>query len=138
MRIARSSKDVLVAFFLVPYLLLVAAIYSYVVGNVVHVLVHVTFLGLLAHLVLQVALLLDPALPFSRPMQKGQSTSLFFGFTFVTVLVSLFIQFYASTMYSSVTATIAAAVGIALFGVIIDRLTRARVHRQAQLLEFEG
>ena len=138
MRIARSSKDVLVAFFLVPYLLLVAAIYSYVVGNVVHVLVHVTFLGLLAHLVLQVALLLDPALPFSRPMQKGQSTSLFFGFTFVTVLVSLFIQFYASTMYSSVTATIAAAVGIALFGVIIDWLTRARVHRQAQLLEFEG
>jgi hypothetical protein len=94
MRIARSSKDVLVAFFLVPYLLVVAAIYSYVVGNVVHVLVHVTFLGMLAHLILQVALLLDPALPFSRPMQKGQSTSLFFGFTFVTVLVSLFIQFY--------------------------------------------
>lgn len=138
MRIARSSKDVLVAFFLVPYLLLVAAIYSYVVGNVLHVLVHVTFLGLLAHLVLQVALLLDPALPFSRPMQKGQSTSLFFGFTFVTVLVSLFIQFYASTMYSSATATIAAVAGIVLFGVIIDWLTRARVQRQAQLLEFEG
>ena len=138
MRIARSSKDVLVAFFLIPYLLLVAAIYSYVVGNVAHVLVHVAFLGLLAHLVLQIALLLDPALPFSKPMQKGQSTSLFFGFTFVTILVSLFIQFYASTMYSSVTATLAAVAGIVLFGVIIDWLTRARVHRQAQLLEFEG
>ena len=138
MRIARSSKNVLVVFFLIPYLLLVSAIYSYVVGNVGHVLVHVAFLGLLAHLVLQMALLLDPALPFSRPMQKGRSTSLFFGFTLVTILVSLFIQFYASTMYSSVTSTVSALVFIVVVGVIIDWLTRARVQRQAQLLEFEG
>ena len=138
MRIARSSKDVLVVFFLIPYLLVVSAIYSYVVGNVVHVLVHVAFLGLLAHLVLQIALLLDPALPFSRPMQKGRSTALFFGFTLATILVSLFIQFYSATIYSSVTSTIAAVVGIVLIGVVIDWLTRARVSRQAQLLEFEG
>lgn len=138
MRIARSSKDVLVAFFLIPYLVLVAAIYSYVIGNVTHVLIHVGFLGLLAHLVLQVALLLDPALPFSRPMQKGRNTGLFFGFTFVTILVSLFIQFYAATMYSSVTATMSAVVVILLIGAVIDWLTRARVQRQAQLLEFEG
>jgi len=138
MRIARSSKDVLVVFFLVPYLLLVAAVYSYVVGNIAHVLIHVAFLGLLAHLVLQIGLLLDPALPFSKPMQKGRSTSLFFGFTLVTILVSLFIQFYASTMYSSLTLTIGAVVGIVLVGVAIDWLTRARVQRQAQLLEFEG
>jgi hypothetical protein len=138
MRIVRSSKDVLVAFFLIPYLVLVAAIYSYVIGNVTHVLIHVGFLGLLAHLVLQIGLLLDPALPFSKPMQKGRSTGLFFGFTFVTILVSLFIQFYAATMYSSVTATISAVVVILLIGAIIDWLTRARVQRQAQLLEFEG
>jgi hypothetical protein len=138
MRIARSSKNVLVVFFLIPYLLLVSAIYSYVVGNIAHVLVHVAFLGLLAHLVLQVALLLDPALPFSRPMQKGRSTSMFFGFTLVTILVSLFLQFFASTMYSSLTSTVGAVVGIVVFGVIIDWLTRARVQRQAELLEFEG
>lgn len=138
MRIARSSKNVLVVFFLVPYLLLVAAIYGYVVGNVFHVLVHVAFLGLLAHLVLQIALLFDPALPFSRPMQKGRSTSLFFGFTLVTVLVSLFIQFYSARMYNSVTATAAAVGAILLAGLLIDWLTRARMDRQAQLLEFEG
>ena len=138
MRIARSSKDVLVVFFLVPYLLFVAAVYSYVVGNIAHVLIHVAFLGLLAHLVLQIGLLLDPALPFSKPMQKGRSTSLFFGFTLITILVSLFIQFYASTMYSSLTLTVGAVVGIVLVGVAIDWLTRARVQRQAQLLEFEG
>jgi hypothetical protein len=138
MKIARASKDVLVVFFLIPYLLLVSAIYAFVVGHVVHVLVHVAFLGLLAHLVLQIALLLDPALPFSRPMQRGRSTSVFLGFTFATILVSLFIQYYSARIYSTVTATVAAVAGILFLGLVIDVLTRARVDRQAQLLEFEG
>ena len=138
MRIARSSKNVLVAFFLIPYLLVVSAIYAYVVGNVVHVLVHVAFLGLLAHLVLQIALLLDPALPFSRPMQQTRVTGFFLAFTFATILVSLFIQFYSARIYSDITWTIAAVAIIVLIGLVIDLLTRARVSRQAQLLEFEG
>ena len=138
MRIARSSKNVLVAFFLIPYLLVVSAIYAYVVGNVVHVLVHVAFLGLLAHLVLQIALLLDPALPFSRPMQQTRVTGFFLAFTFATILVSLFIQFYSARIYSDITWTIAAVAIIVLIGLVIDVLTRARVSRQAQLLEFEG
>ena len=138
MRIARSSKDVLVAFFLIPYLLVVSAIYAYVVGNVVHVLVHVAFLGLLAHLVLQIALLLDPALPFSRPMQQTRVTGFFLAFTFATILVSLFIQFYSARIYSDITWTIAAVAVVVLIGLVIDLLTRARVSRQAQLLEFEG
>jgi hypothetical protein len=138
MKIARASKDVLVVFFLIPYLLLVSAIYAFVVGHVVHVLVHVAFLGLLAHLVLQIALLLDPALPFSRPMQRGRSTSIFLGFTFVTIVVSLFIQYYSARIYSTVTSTVAAVAVILFIGLVIDVLTRARIHRQAQLLEFEG
>ena len=138
MKIARSSKDVLVAFFLIPYLLVVSAIYGYVVGNVVHVLVHVAFLGLLAHLVLQIALLLDPALPFSRPMQQTRVTGFFLGFTFVTILLSLFIQFYSARIYSNVASTVAAIAVILFIGIVIDLITRARVQRQAQLLEFEG
>jgi hypothetical protein len=138
MKIARSSKDVLVAFFLIPYLLVVSAIYSYVVGNVVHVLVHVAFLGLLAHLMLQIALLLDPALPFSRPVQQTRMTGVFLGFTLATILVSLFIQFFSSRIYSDVTSMLAAVAIIILAGFVIDLLTRARVSRQAQLLEFEG
>jgi hypothetical protein len=138
MEIARASKDVLVVFFLIPYLLLVSAIYSLVVGHVVHVLVHVTFLGLFAHLVLQIGLLLDPSLPFSRPMEKGRNTAVFLGFTFATILVSLFIQYYSARIYSTVTSTVAAVAVILFIGVVIDRLTRTRIKRQAQLLEFEG
>ena len=84
---------------------MVSLIYSYVVGNVAHVLVHVAFLGLLAHLVLQIALLLDPALPFSRPMQRSTNASVFFGFTAVTVLASLLIQLYSPPIYINLTST---------------------------------
>ncbi len=138
MKIVRSSKDVLVAFFLIPYLLVVSVFYSYVVGNVVHVLVHVTFLGLLAHLMLQIALLFDPALPFSRPMQPARTTGIFIGFALTTILVSVLIQFYSARVYRDVTSTIAAVVVIVIAGIVIDLLTRARVTRQTQLLEFEG
>jgi hypothetical protein len=138
MKIVRSSKDVLVAFFLIPYLLVVSAFYSYVVGNVVHVLVHVTFLGLLAHLILQIALLFDPALPFSRPMQPTRTTGVFIGFALITILVSVFIQFYSARIYRDLTSMIMAVVVIVLAGVVIDLVTRARVSRQTELLEFEG
>ena len=138
MKIARSSKNVLVAFFLIPYLLVVSAIYGYVVGNVAHVVVHVAFLGLLAHLVLQIALLLDPALPFSRPMQQTRFTGFFLAFTLVTIVASLFIQYYSARIYSNIIYTLAAVAGIVFIGILIDWLTRARVQRQTQLLEFEG
>jgi hypothetical protein len=138
MKIARASKDVLIVYFLIPYLLLVLAVYTYVVGHVGHVLVHILFLGLLAHLVLQLALLLDPSLPFSKPIQKGRGTSLFFVFTMGTVLISGFIHVYSARLYSSAATTGAAVASILVAGALIDRLTRARVERQTQLLEFQG
>jgi glycosyltransferase involved in cell wall biosynthesis len=99
---------------------------------------HVAFLGLLAHLVLQIALLLDPSLPFSRPMQQTRVTGFFLGFTLVTILGSLFVQFFSARIYNSAVSTVAAVAVIVVIGFAIDLITRARVQRQAQLLEFEG
>ncbi|HKH70357.1 MAG TPA: hypothetical protein VKA59_03365 [Vicinamibacterales bacterium] len=103
-----------------------------------NVLVHVAFLGLLAHLVLQSGLLLNPALPFSRPMQQTRVTGFFLGFTFVTIVLSLFIQFYSARIYSDIASTVAAIAVFVFIGIVVDLITRARVQRQAQLLEFEG
>jgi hypothetical protein len=138
MRIVRSSKDVLLVFFLVPYLLFVIALYSYFIGNVVHVAVHIGLLGLLAHLVLQVALLLDPALPFSRPPQKGRSSVVMMVFLLMTAAASTLLDIYSSVLYSRWSWTAGMFLLMAGASVIVDRLTRARVERQARLLEFEG
>ena len=103
-----------------------------------NVLVHVAFLGLLAHLVLQSGLLLNPALPFSRPTQQTRVTGFFLGFTFVTIVLSLFIQFYSARIYTDIASTVAAIAVFVFIGIVVDLITRARVQRQAQLLEFEG
>jgi hypothetical protein len=138
LRILRSSKNVLLAFFLVPYLLFVIALYSYLIGNVIHVAVHIALLGMLAHLVLQVALLVDPALPFSRPPQRGGSSIVMLAFLLVTAAASTVLDIFSAVVYSRTSWTAGLFLLIGGAGVVVDRLTRARVDRQARSLEFEG
>jgi hypothetical protein len=138
MQIVRSSKNVLVTFFLLPYLLFLTVLYTYFAGNVVHVAVHIALLGLLSHLVLQVAVFLDPELPFSKPMQKGRNQTTLFGFMTVIMIVSIFLEIFSAALYASLTATLAAFTVILLASLGVDRLTRVRVARETGSLEFEG
>jgi ABC-2 type transport system permease protein len=137
-KIVRASKDVLVAFFLVPYLIVLALVYTYMVGNLWHVAVHLALQGLLGYLVLQVAMLIDPALPFSRPARKGGNSIVMLVFLAAMGALSALLNAYSSTLYASLRSTLAAFAAMLLAGVIVDRLTRARVERQTASLEFEG
>jgi hypothetical protein len=71
MRLIRAAKNVLVAYFLVPYLLLVTAVYAYLAGNLLHVVVHFALLGLLSHLVLQGVVLAEPTYHSRGPSARG-------------------------------------------------------------------
>ena len=137
-RIIQSAKNVLAAFFLLPYLVFVAALYLYFVHNVWHVLLHVALLGLLSYLALQVMVLVDPELPFSRPWQKGRNSGMMIAFMAIVFIGAIVLQLFGPVMYAS-----ALTMGI-VFGVlvgasiVVDLLTRARVTGQARRLEFEG
>jgi hypothetical protein len=137
-KIVRASKDVLVAFFLVPYLVVLALVYTYMVGNLWHVAVHLALQGLLGYLVLQVAMLIDPALPFSRPARKGGNSIVMLVFLAAMGALSALLNAYSSTLYASLRSTLTAFAVILLAGIVVDRLTRARVERQTASLEFEG
>jgi ABC-2 type transport system permease protein len=137
-KIVRASKDVLVAFFLVPYLVVLALVYTYMVGNLWHVAVHLALQGLLGYLVLQVAMLIDPALPFSRPARKGGNSIVMLVFLAAMGALSALLNAYSSTLYASLRSTLTAFAAIVLAGIVVDRLTRARVERQTASLEFEG
>ena len=137
-KIVRASKDVLVAFFLVPYLVVLTLVYTYMVGNLWHVVVHLALQGLLGYLVLQVAMLLDPALPFSRPARKGGNSIVMLVFLAVMGALSALLNVYSAPLYASLRLTLAVFAAILVSGVIVDRLTRARVERQTASLEFEG
>jgi hypothetical protein len=52
--------------------------------------------------------------------------------------LSALLNAYSSTLYASLRSTLAAFAAIVLAGIVVDRLTRARVERQTASLEFEG
>jgi hypothetical protein len=139
MQIIRASKDVLVAFFVIPYLTFLTVVYTYFTGNFQHSLVHIALLGCLSHLALQVALFIDPALPFSRPpAQKGQNTTSLFVFTLAIFIINAALHSFLASLYASRSATGAAFALLLLASVGVDRLTRVRVRRETGSLEFEG
>jgi hypothetical protein len=139
MNIVRASKDVLVVFFLVPYLLFLAALFTYISGNLAHVAVHIALLGLVSHLVLQVALFMDPELPFSRPpTQKGRKASSMFGLMMAASFLSVGLQTFSASLYASLPATLTVFTVVLVASAGVDRLTRARVERQTASLEFAG
>ena len=140
LRIIRSAKNVVVAYFLVPYLLFVSAIYMVFIGigSVVHVAIHMTLLGLISHLVLQSYVLLDPDLPFSRPMQVGRRSGTVIALMLVMGLVSGLLQAFSSLIYQSFMATVIVFTAIVAASIVMNLLTRTRVERQARSLEFEG
>ena len=138
MKIVRASKNVLAAFFLVPYLIFLLAIFTYVAGNLLHVMVHILVLGLLSHLALQTTVLIDPELPFSRPAAKGQPSRTLFFFMCALSAISGLLTAFSAALYGSATATAVVVGVILLAGAGVDRLTRARVERQTGSLELEG
>jgi hypothetical protein len=138
MNIVRASQNVLVASFLLPYLLFLVALYTYFVGNVLHVAIHIALQGLLGYLVLQVTMLADPALPFSKPTQKGRNSAATLAFMLAAVMASTFLDAFSAQLYGSPLATAGAFGSIVLASLVVDRLTRARVELETESLEFEG
>jgi ABC-2 type transport system permease protein len=138
-RLVRATKNVISAFFLAPYLAFVTLLLQYFSAQPIHVLVHMTVIGLFSHLCLQGVMLLDPTLPFSRPTDKtarSMTTFLTIGATFVVALVSG--PVLALFVYVSQLRIAALIAGLIAASVLVDRLTRVRVERLSKQLEFAG
>lgn len=133
----RASKNVVVAVFLVPYLLFVMAAMSWATHDVVGAVTHIGLVGLISHLVLQLTVLLEPELPFSKPTDKSRSTSFFALFVVIGILNVLMIVFSRQLFSSWINMTGVAAATI-VASIFVDLLTKARVDEQARNLEFMG
>ncbi len=73
-RAIRSSKNILVVTFLLPYLVIVGVVLAFFSTNTWHLVVHLVVVALMSHLVLQAATFLEPEMPFSKPMVKSGSS----------------------------------------------------------------
>ena len=127
-------------FFVLPYLVVVAAIFVWAFENVWHALGHATFLGLLSHIGMQFLLLRMPRPPFSQPPSLAQTSRGFFGVFFflswmtATVILPLVIW----VVYAEPARTIAAIALLAGVSVVLPAVVARRIRPRVRQLEFGG
>jgi hypothetical protein len=138
-RLVLSMKWFVMASFVLPYLGLITAVFFYYFGNLLHVIVHVLALGLISHLFLQLTILIDPSLPFSRPMQKGErSVTMFMAVMVLSVLSIPSVMLLSRFVYPSAFRTGFVIAGLVLLSLAIDRLLVARVTSLSMRWEYIG
>jgi hypothetical protein len=137
-RLIRAAKDVVVSMFLLPYVVIVAAVMAYATRDPLHAVVHVTVLGLVSHLVLQTTIFLDPELPFAKPFDKGAGPSRMMAVLLFIMLTNVGLMFATPFLYSNWLLALGLAAVVITLSVFVELLTKARIEEQARKLEFVG
>jgi hypothetical protein len=135
-RLVTSGRDIISLYFLLPFLILLAVVLAYFFKNPFHALVHVFFLGIIAYIVLELDLLNDPRLPFSRaPIAKATGR---FGLMMGVMIVgSILFIVLTRLIYRSTPGMIVTAIVLAGVAWRLDRMTRRRVEQREAELHFE-
>ena len=136
-RLVLAARDIITLFFLVPYLLFLAAIFTYFFGHAGHALTHTFFLGMMAYLVLQLTILIDPKLPFATLPQKDTRGGLMFGMQMLVMILGMVAYMVLTHIVYRNTTLLVAALAFFLFAAwVMAMLTRKRVDRQAEGLSY--
>jgi hypothetical protein len=85
-RLVIALKNVAIAYFLLPFLLFVAIVFTWRLGDVWRAVVHTTMLGLISHLALQGSIVISPRLPFALPPDKTRGSASLVGWMLVVIL----------------------------------------------------
>jgi hypothetical protein len=136
-RLILAEKNFLMVFFVLPFLLILGLIFYYYFRNILHVLLHVLFLGILAHLFLQFAFLYSPDLPFSRPNIRGQrSRHLALLFLLIPFVLYFSLPLIFRYIYPVAFNYIMLVVIILATSVVLEKLIKVRVDIHLKRTEF--
>ena len=127
-KLLAAVGEALIACLVVPALLFFTGLYLYSFGNAGHALAHAAISGLVAFVVLQLSMLIDPTLPFTRPIGRGDR-----GFLIGLMNIPLVIAGMAISMafrlgfYKSPATLVVGVAGLGVTSAILSRLTRRRL-----------
>jgi hypothetical protein len=124
-------KNVVVARFLVPYLILVVALIGWLYPRPpLELLLHGLVIGLLSHALLAADLLINPSLPFSQPTRQGVRSFALLLLMAPTMVIISTVPFWRPYLYASAAR---AFTGLALLVVINVLLHETLLTRVARL-----
>jgi hypothetical protein len=138
-RLILGMKNFVLAYFVAPYLVLIAVLMAFYFASLAHVVIHVSVLALIGNITLLVAIRMLPYLPFSRPIQKGEQSARYLSLFLVTSLIAgvlfpvLTIWVYRTPIRSGLALAM-----LALVGYLLERMLRANLNRLTATLEFVG
>jgi hypothetical protein len=133
-----AAKNFVAQWFLGGYLLLLAGIWSFYYERVWHAFFHAAMIGLLAHMLLQLAVLLKPALPFaSEPRRAERTSSLYVVFMFGSLLAAI-IPMFLPLVYERPPLLAAVVALMVSLTVALEFALRLRVNEAIGDLEFRA
>lgn len=138
-RLVGAMKDYLLTHIVVPYLAVLAAVFAWYYDAWWHVVVHSLVLLLFSHAMLIFTVMLDPELPFARPLKRGEGTAyLIVTFMVASVIGVGVIPFAGQFMYVSAARIAILLAALVLLNAVMDAGLRRRLQRLADRAEFVG
>ncbi|PYR92533.1 MAG: hypothetical protein DMF84_13610 [Acidobacteria bacterium] len=137
-RIVIATKNFVAVYFLGAYLLLVAAVWSVFYQRVWHALVHAMFVWLIAHLLLQCAVLVKPVLPFASEPRRGERTGGLFLMFFGGGTLAAFIPFLMPAVYAHPPIAVAVFAFMVAATAALEYALRLRIDEVVGDLEFRN
>jgi ABC-2 type transport system permease protein len=132
-RLMVAMKNVIVWLFLTPFAVFLAAILTWRYQHAVHGIVHAAFLGLLSHIMLQGAMLVDPRLPFASAPQKSVASMTLFAWMVMSMMGGTFALFILQKFaYVSWTRVIVAAAILLVVAGLLNIALRQRAEALAE------
>jgi hypothetical protein len=133
-RLVMSARNLIMLFFLAPYLLFLFVLFAWSFGHWWHAALHTLFTGMLSFLVLQFMVMVGPQLPFSLPHDKESRGVMMFGLMMFAAVAGLGLYFFLrNVVYDSAFRMAAAAVAFVALGWLMDRVTRRRARALVML-----
>lgn len=137
-RLIVAAKNFVAVWFLGGYLLLLAGIWSYYYERVWHAFFHAAVIGLLAHMLLQLAVMSKPALPFASESRKvDRSAGVYTAFFFGSLIASI-IPVFLPLVYARPPLTAAVVLLMLFVTVALEYTLRLRVAEAIGDLEFRA
>ena len=137
-RVVVAAKNFVAVYFLGGYLVVLATVWSYYFERVWHAVVHALFAGMLAHILLQLTVIVKPALPFATEPRKGERSSVLFGVILLGSMIAGIFPFALTFVYRDAAITAGAVVLMIVVTAAIEYALRLRVAEAIGDLEFRS
>jgi len=137
-RVVVAAKNFVAVYFLGGYLVFLAAVWMYSFDRAWHALVHAFFAGLLAHILLQLTVIVKPALPFATEPRKAERTSMLFVVIVAGSMIAGIFPMVLPLVYRNATVTAAALLLMIGLTAAIEYALRLRVADVIGDLEFRN